>query len=458
MRQVVRSLLAVALLSADCVWAAPEDELRTLLDQGRPAEAFRFGQAHPERLGQPSFDFFYGIAAIESGQARAGVPVLERFVRDYPENRSARYQLAHGYYLLGEDTAARASFAALLPGAQGDEQAVIERFLDAIVRREDRQRTILRTFVEAGIGFDTNINAGVSSGSTPSIPGAVALPPLAAGALANRKEASFTTLTGQVSGIRPLAADMAVSGTLAIDARTLGGRRNDVFDQMSVAASGGVSHGGSENQLKLGLGLAQMGLDNQRYVMTTSLFGEWDQHLNRAHQIDLAAQIGRHHHDDMLVYPDAEKALPRELSKTSLRSTNFVSLNAGWTWLMDGEWEPSLRLAANYGMERNIYGRDDLSRNLMDLRASLGVAPTPRLLVVFGAGIEKTRHRDTYAMPGATLTRQDDIRFFEAGITYRFDRSTALKLEYVRQKQASNIDFYLYEREMLTLKLRRDFR
>ena len=306
-RQVVRSLLAVALLSAGCVWAAPEDELRALLDQGRAGEAFDFGQAHPERLGQPSFDFFYGIAAIESGQARAGVPVLERFVRDYPENRSARYQLAHGYYQLAEDAAARTAFNALLPGAQGDERLAIERFLDAIARREDRQRPVLRTFVEAGIGFDTNINAGVSGGSTPSIPGTAALPPLAANALANRKEASFTTLTGQVSGIRPLAADMTVSGTLAFDARTLGGRRNDVFDQVSVAASGGVSQGGPDNQFKLGLGLAQMGLDNQRYVMTSSLFGEWDRHLNRAHQIDLAAQIGRHHHDDMIVYPDADK-------------------------------------------------------------------------------------------------------------------------------------------------------
>lgn len=458
MRRIARMLVAASLLASGCAWAELEDELRTLLDQGRHDEAFRLGKSSPERQGIAAFDFFYGIAAIESGHPGEGVEALERFLRDYPDNRSARYQLARAYYALGDDRHARETFEALLPRAVGEEKLAIERFLDAIRARQARHRPSSSAFLEFGIGFDSNVNAGLSSGSTPSIPGIGSMPALSGGSLAAMQRASFSSLSGEATVIYPIASGLALNGSLAFDARTHGGGRNDVFDQLNAGASVGVSRIVDASLYKIGAGLNQMGVDNQRYVFTGNLFAEWDYQLDRSQQLDLAAQVGRYSHDDMLVFPDNEKSVPRQLSQNALRSSDFAGVTAGWTWMRDDALMTTLRLSGNLGRERNRRDRPDLSRDMAGLRAVLSIAPTPRLGLMLGVSYLEAWHKATFALPGATISRRDRVGAFETGVSYQYDRNLSLKADYIRQKQESNIDFYLYEREVLTFRLRYDFK
>src|SRR5437660_10796565 len=111
--------------------AAPVDELRALLEQGKSAEAYALGRRHPEELGKPDFDFYYGIAAVDSGHAGEGVLALERYVVQYPENDRARLELARGYFVLGELVRAREEFeSVLLTDPPPAVRAPIERVMD----------------------------------------------------------------------------------------------------------------------------------------------------------------------------------------------------------------------------------------------------------------------------------------------------------------------------------------
>ena len=47
--------------------AAPADEVRALLDQGKDRQAYELGKATPDALGTPLFDFYFGIAALNGG-------------------------------------------------------------------------------------------------------------------------------------------------------------------------------------------------------------------------------------------------------------------------------------------------------------------------------------------------------------------------------------------------------
>ncbi|HVS27381.1 MAG TPA: hypothetical protein VHE58_08825 [Burkholderiales bacterium] len=38
------------------------DDVKMLLEQGKSKKAYELGRQHPERLGDPLFDFFYGVA------------------------------------------------------------------------------------------------------------------------------------------------------------------------------------------------------------------------------------------------------------------------------------------------------------------------------------------------------------------------------------------------------------
>ena len=64
-------MAAILLFACSNSLAAPADELRALLEQGRSADAYALGRSHAEELGKPDFDFYYGIAAGLSDQDMA---------------------------------------------------------------------------------------------------------------------------------------------------------------------------------------------------------------------------------------------------------------------------------------------------------------------------------------------------------------------------------------------------
>ena len=122
------------------VWAAPADDVKTLLDQGKDKEAYETGKAAPDALGTPLFDFYFGIAALNAGVPGEGVLALERYLLQFPDNRSALFQLARGYFILGEDERAREEFTGLVAGTTGNDLTNINQFLDAIRARESRYK------------------------------------------------------------------------------------------------------------------------------------------------------------------------------------------------------------------------------------------------------------------------------------------------------------------------------
>lgn len=133
---------------------APE-ELRKLLDQGKADEAYQLGRRAPERLGDPAFDFPFGVAAINSGRAAEGVLALERFVVAFPDHDGARVELARGYYLLGDDARAKEEFQAAMARKPPPEIArVIEEYLGAIRTREAKYRPTAMAYFELGGGYD----------------------------------------------------------------------------------------------------------------------------------------------------------------------------------------------------------------------------------------------------------------------------------------------------------------
>src|SRR5262245_25155010 len=88
-----RGVAALCMLAfAQPLCAAPADDLKTLVEKGDARGAYELGRKHPAELGNPVFDFYFGVAAIDSGHAGEGVLALERYVANYPDNIQARLE------------------------------------------------------------------------------------------------------------------------------------------------------------------------------------------------------------------------------------------------------------------------------------------------------------------------------------------------------------------------------
>src|SRR3954466_3249487 len=147
---------------APVLYAGPVEDIKALLDHGNAAAAYPSGKSHPDEFGNPSFDFYFGIAAIDSGHSGEGVLALERYTLNFPDNLSARLELAPGYFVLARDRRAGGEFYSVLEtNPPAPVKANINKFLDAMNSRESQYHTTLNGIVEAGFGYDTNANGGI---------------------------------------------------------------------------------------------------------------------------------------------------------------------------------------------------------------------------------------------------------------------------------------------------------
>ena len=154
---------SVWLLAAPVCAAVPED-MKLLIEQRRAAEAYELGLQHPEMTGEPLYDYYFGIAAVDAGRAGLGVLALERFMLQDPSNDLARLELGRAYFSIGDYARAEREFKVVL--AKSPPATVvrtIQRFLSEIKKRKSKSKVIFGGFMEAGFGYTSNVNSGVAN-------------------------------------------------------------------------------------------------------------------------------------------------------------------------------------------------------------------------------------------------------------------------------------------------------
>ena len=451
-RSLCLAIVANLLLFHAAAWAAPADEMRSLLEQNKAQDAYQLGRASPELLGDPAFDFFYGIAAIDAGYPGEGVLALERYILSFPDNGDARFQLARGYFILGEDQRARDEFETLLPSSTGNQKIAIERYLDAIRTRESRYQPTAKAYVEAGLGVDTNINAGLSSGATPQIPGLGTLPAVSSNSISAREQDTFLAASAGVQGTYPVSPGVSLYGAGGVDVRRHLGSNNDIFDQRSLGATGGVSYLKERNLYKAGAFLSQSWVDNQSYVLSYGLNGEWNHQLDQFNRLTLGAQLARFDYDDMYIYLTKDKTGGPVLSQATVRNSDFIGVSGAWAHALAMPYQPVITVSANYGEERNQRNRADLSRDIVGARASFAMTPAQRWGVGAGIGYQENKYRDIFTT--GSVKRYDTTWSLDGSVSYFYTKQFSVRGEAQILDQGSNIGLFRYGREVVSVKAR----
>lgn len=436
MRDLNRITFALLMLAAaGAAGAAPADDIKALLGKGDAAAAYAAGKKHADQFGDPAFDFYFGIAAIDSGRAGEGVLALERYVINFPENLQARLELARGYFVLGENQRAREEFTGVLQGKPPrDVVANIDRYLDAIRARESTYRTTAGAYVEFGLGRDSNINGGVSSANV-SLPnlGLVTIAP--AGVKIDR---AYSQLTAGANVVMPVAPGVAVFGSVNGDYKMHEANRE--FDQRNTGVAGGLSYLAEKNLFRGTLSYGTLDVDYRRFRDVSAATGEW------IHQLDELQAVG-----GSLQYAVLDYAGGNEVRNAKLHGLGGLYRRA-----LIGPWQPQFTINAGYSVEDSRTGRDDLGRDIYALRAGVSASPAPRWSIGGGLGVQQSRYKQRDAL--FLTTRSDRYLSVDAILGYALTRNLSLRGELLLSANRSNINLYDYRRDVLAAKLRYEFK
>lgn len=438
MRQkILVSCIACGLLFSPLVKADETiDKLREFVSTTGFDAAYAMADQHQEQFGEPLFDLYYGIAAIETSHTSEGVLALERYRMSAPTDHQATLYLARGYLLLGEAARARAELENILGlGVLAPELTeAAKTLLDVARMQEANTMGGARAYIEAGVGSDSNVNGGIG-GSVVSLPvfGQVVLPN-------NVTETGdlFSQFAAGAQGSRAIEPGLSVFGT--VDFNTRFHTHDHIYDQSNLGGNIGLALNRAGTLWRASASYQTLWMDDGRYRSVTGLAGEWGRSLNSRDMVNAFVQYARF--DYTAMGGDA-------------RDSDFYGVGIGYRKLFTGAMRPTLNVSLTWGDERNDRHRSDYSRELLGISGTFSIRVLPLLTLSATVFHQESNHDSADPLLG--VTRRDRFDHLALGATYLLDRNLSLRGEVAYTDNRSNIPLYAYDRLQAALKLRYEF-
>jgi tetratricopeptide (TPR) repeat protein len=235
---------AIALGATGHAQPAPDDLLARaakMQTSGHPGDAYvlliaQFGS----RVGDPAYNYQLGVAALDTGHLPEAILAFQRTLAIKPDQAQARAELARAYAMLGDVDTARREFS-MVSSDQSIPDPVRRRFT-GLVRDLDKINKpgfAASGYVEAGAGYDSNVNAATSA-SQLVIPLFSALGPAALSGSAQRQGDGFGSaeagLTGEYGFDRQSRLFVSALGSARLNLT------ETAFSQAFVAGTAGYSY------------------------------------------------------------------------------------------------------------------------------------------------------------------------------------------------------------------------
>lgn len=409
---------------------------RTLLDQSQAQKAFDLLEPQEAaRAGDPDFDTVLGIAANETGQYTRAVFALERVLAVQPSNSRARAELGRALFSVGDTKASR---QVLMETKQdnipAEAAATIDQFLQAIDRTEEAARSSVKPFLEASIGYDTNINSGPGNPNVavPAFGGLIfTLNP----AGVETKDA-FATLGGGLSARYVVDPRWSLIGNVYGNAR-VNAKYND-FNTGQVDVNFGASYRYDKHEFS---GVVQAGtytVAGSRARDQQGLVGEWTYRIDGFRQWSTYIQWGD------LTYPgqslrDATRTVVGTSYAHAFRDSNVIVFAGGYV-----------------GTEKErASGVPHLGHDLVGLRAGAQKTLSDAWALFGSVSYEDRKYGG--ADPLFLVTRHDKQWNLNLGANWVPAKLWRVTPQLTLTTVKSNVAISDYNRSLFSVTVRRDF-
>ncbi|WP_411883102.1 surface lipoprotein assembly modifier [Polaromonas sp. YR568] len=409
---------------------------RSLLDQSQAQKAFDLLEPQEAaRAGDPDFDTVLGIAANETGQYTRAVFALERVLAVQPANSRARAELGRALFSVGDTKASR---QVLMETRQenipAEAAATIDQFLQAIDRTEEAARSSVKPFLEASIGYDTNINSGPGNPNVavPAFGGLV----FTLNAAGVETKDAFVSLGGGLSARYVVDPRWSLIGNVYGNARA--NAKYSDFNTGQVDLNFGASYRYDKHEFS---GVVQAGtytVAGSRARDQQGLVGEWTYRIDGFRQWSSYVQWGD------LTYPgqsvrDATRTVVGTSYAHAFRDSNIVVFGGGYV-----------------GTEKErASGVPQLGHDLYGLRAGIQKTLSDTLALFASAGYEDRKYGG--ADPLFLVTRHDQQWNLNLGLNWVPAKLWRVTPQLALTSVKSNVAISDYNRSLFSVTVRRDF-
>ena len=252
----------------------PNTQLNELIGAERYEEAYALAISDLEAWeGDTDFDFLFGIAAIESGNANESVYAFERVANTAPRNvtrQRARLELARAYLLTNNLAASETLFNEVLASNPPENvQDNIRAFLSLIDERRNSRKSTFSFAIAPVIGHDDNINSATSNGliDTPLI-GEIEL-----NSEGLKTGDEFFDVTVNMAYKKPFSRDRALDVTLIANRHD--NQSTDQFDIDYALGDLSYGYGNDKHRFRHSLQVQSVFLDGARFQNTYRLNNSW---------------------------------------------------------------------------------------------------------------------------------------------------------------------------------------
>ncbi len=403
-----------------------------LIEKQRAKEAYDLGMKHPELLGDPLFDYFFGVAAVDSGRVSLGVLALERVLLANPNDDLARLELGRAYFALGEFQRAREEFNEVLSHRPpSGVVTTLNVYLEAIRRKESQFVVNYGFFAEIGGGYNSNVNAAATVDS-------VSLPyigPVVLGADSKPKPSPFGFGAVGANVVVPL--DTNLHGFFDVTASGQKYSQVDGYNLAGAVATTGLKYTEGQNDIKFSLSGSVAQLDNVPVPNTAGGALTYTRQLTDTQSVLIGASTFK------LAYSNGYSAYNSNL--------NFASLGYRKAF-PTATWQPVLDVMFNLGQQVNQSDRPDLGRNLAGLNLQLSMMPSERIGISVGAGYIQSKYGSQDLL--FESERSDSLYSANATFQYKLTKELSTRAEFTYYSNQSNLGLYGYNQWTGALKLR----
>ncbi|MEX2131497.1 MAG: hypothetical protein WD772_08415 [Pseudohongiellaceae bacterium] len=422
---------------------SPNPELDQLIGSQQFQQAYELGLENLEDWeGDNTFDFYFGIAALEAGFANEAVFALERVAAtttDATLRSRARLELARAYFLTNSLAASENLFNLVLSSNPPENvRQNIEAFLQLIELRQQRQTPNFVVSVSSSFGNDDNVNAATANGliDAPLI-GEIEL-----SQDGQQTEDTFSNSTFDVLYRVPLTSSSALNAALNIN--HLNNIDTDKFDLDILRGEIYYDWGSDKNRFRHGVNYTLVNLDQNGYQQSPGINSSWQRTGSNGWYQTVSGSYSPVRYDDTSDSP-----------QNSLRDVNQYLIGAGLTKLTQ-----SVTYSINFYYADEDPGTSGSGKH--NGRHFSGIAysmlyrfnneNTPYLRLSY----QDVEHDDYHPVYFEDI-RQDDTTLVSIGWLWQINKSFSLNTEASFTKNDSNIELFEYDRFKYFLGFRYQF-